>query len=270
VVVEEVYTADKREVLEVLKPLITNARIEIQSKGQNQYTGDNRANFVFTSNYADAIPLTENSRRYGIFLSAQQSSADLIRDGMDTKYFSDLWDWFEGRKKYAGQPAGWKVVCNHLKTLNIPAEMSPAEGLQRPPKTTTTQQVIDGSHGRVEQEIEESISQGKVGFAGGWVSTVMLTKLLDEKRLSSRVPLNRYTKMMATMGYVPHPSLPNSGRTGSVVTPDNARTRLFVKEGSPHLQLNEPHNICQAYMKAQAQAATVGVFDQTTVATLHD
>jgi hypothetical protein len=253
--VEEIYTKDKREVLEILKPLVTNHRIQIQGKGKDQYTGDNRANFIFTSNYVDAIQLNENTRRYAVFLSAQQNKDDLRRDGMDGDYFVDLYDWFNGDEAYSGQTAGWKHIAHLLKTYPIKNEMNPAKLLQRAPVTSTTAIAIDASRGRVEQEVQEAVEQGLPGFAGGWVSSTMLNQLLERKKLTSRLPLNRYPTMLKELGYVPHPGL-TGGRTGSVVTPDGARSRLYVKEDSIQYNMTDGDKICQAYMKAQAVATT--------------
>src|SRR5690606_38441307 len=40
--VQEIYVSDRREVSDALKPLITDSKIEIQGKGMDQVTGDNR------------------------------------------------------------------------------------------------------------------------------------------------------------------------------------------------------------------------------------
>ena len=77
--VEEIYVSDRREVSDALKPLITNSRVEIQGKGADQITGDNRANFMMCSNHKDAILKTRGDRRYCVFFTAQQEVEDLTR-----------------------------------------------------------------------------------------------------------------------------------------------------------------------------------------------
>src|SRR3546814_8435943 len=56
-------------------------------------TGDNRANFILTSNHKDAIVKTVNDRRYCVLFTAQQSAEDCLRDSMTEAYFDALWKW---------------------------------------------------------------------------------------------------------------------------------------------------------------------------------
>ena len=92
--VEEIRVADKWELINVLKPYITNDRVEIQGKGQDQITSDNRANFMFCSNYRDGLPV---DRRYCILYTAQQTEQDVINMGWrNTSYFVDIYDWAIG------------------------------------------------------------------------------------------------------------------------------------------------------------------------------
>src|SRR3546814_16115141 len=76
IIVDEIYVSDRRDLADALKPLITDDRVEIQAKGQDQVTGDNRANFILTSNHKDAIVKTVNDRRYCVLFTAQQRSEE--------------------------------------------------------------------------------------------------------------------------------------------------------------------------------------------------
>lgn len=98
ILVEEIYVNDRKEAVETLKPLITNPVIEIQGKGTNQATGDNRANFFMCTNHKDAIRKTKNDRRYCVFYTAQQTETDIRQMGMSGRYFPDLYDWLRDRK----------------------------------------------------------------------------------------------------------------------------------------------------------------------------
>jgi hypothetical protein len=253
VYIDEVYAQDKREILETLKPLITERRIEIQGKGKDQYVGDNRANFLLSSNYVDAIPVTKDSRRYGIFLTAQQNTEDLQRDGMTPAYFADLWDWVEGRNAYAGQTPGWQCFAHYLKHYPIPDAMNPVNGA-RAPETTTTAQAIAASLGRIEQEIIEQVGQEAPGFAGGWISSMMLDGFLERKKLSSRMNPSRRKTMLEELGYVIHPALPE-GRAACTVAPDNGRPRLYVRKGHVALNVTDAKHVASMYQNAQQKAA---------------
>lgn len=253
--IEEVYAPDKRNVMESLKPLITNRRLEIQGKGADQTTGDNRANMILCSNYKDAIPKKEENRRYAIFFSAQQSVADLERDGMGGRYFPDLYDWFEGEGTYAGQAPGYAVINDFLRSYQIEDELNPAVGMHRAPITTSTAEAIALSVGSVEQEVLEAIGQELPGFAGGWVSSMALDKLLARINAERRIPPRKRRDLLVSLGYDWHPAL-NDGRVNSSVMPDGGKPRLFVKIGHPNNMLQTPTLVSDVYTKAQSRAQT--------------
>lgn len=238
--VEEIYVAtERRDVLDTMKPMITNRRIEIQGKGLNQVTTDNRANFMLATNHQDAIPKTENDRRYGMFFTAQQCADDLTRDGMTEEYFTRLYDWLRS--------GGYAIVTHYLRNLAIPAAMDPARGLQRAPQTSSTKEAIEASRGPVEQLILEAISNEAVGFRGGWASGHYLSVLLEDRRLRNRCLPQQWDALMASLGYGRHPAL-RGGRTDNIVAPDGVRTRLWVKKDSiAHLNLESAAQVAAAY-----------------------
>jgi hypothetical protein len=260
--IEEIYTGDRRETMEGLKPIITNSRIEIQGKGQDQYTGDNRANIIAFSNHKDAVPKTDDERRWAIYYTAQQDFADLERDGMTGAYFPNLWDWFEGRGRYADQPPGYAVINRFLRAYVIPDELNPAVGSHRAPNTTSTPEAIRLSAGGIEQEIMEAIEQELPGFAGGWISSMAVDKLLTRLKADRRIPPKKRREMLTRMGYDPHPALVD-GRVNNSIQPDGGKPRLYVKRG--HILMNLPtaamaaHKYTEAQTKALTSNANFGV-----------
>lgn len=242
--IEEIAIQEKIETLEHLKDLITNLRIEIQGKGEDQVTGDNRANFMMFTNRKDAIPVDVDKRRYSIFYTAQQTAADMIRDDMGGDYFPRLYDW--------AKTGGYAHISHYLATYPIPAALNPAGACHRAPMTSSTAEAIAVSLGPIEQEIQEAIGRGDPGFCGGWVSSVMLGKLLQGRRVS----LQRQSRMVEALGYVLHPGLPDGRACHSIPVPDGARARLWVRPG--HLSINETRPAEIARMYQQAQLPTMG------------
>lgn len=240
--VEEVYASEKRELLEALKPMITNSRMGMQDKGGSQYTGDNRANFILCTNHRDGIPVTTDERRYAIFYTAQQTVEDLVRDGMTGSYFPDLYAWLRN--------GGFSHFTHYLQNFPIADELNPATRCHRAPRTSTTDDALAASLGRVEQEIMEAIESGQPGFCGGWVSSIMLDRLLEQRRLSSRVAPNKRRALMQALGYDYHAALVG-GRVNSNVTPDGGKPRLYVKIGTPAAALNSPADVVKHYSDAQ-------------------
>lgn len=68
---------NKYDVMNRVKPFITNKVIEIHPKGRNPYNVENTTNYLLFSNYRDAMPLSENERRFLVLFSQWQSSDQL-------------------------------------------------------------------------------------------------------------------------------------------------------------------------------------------------
>lgn len=250
VIVEEICLTTKRDFLDEFKVIVTNERIPIERKGQDQINGDNRANGFLFTNYKDGVPISVDTRRYGIFYTAQQEPEDLARCGMTASYFADLWDWIYGREEYAhlGANYGAAVVSNYLQSYAIPDALNPAGLSSRAPVTTSTAEALVVSLGRVEQEILDAIDEGRVGFAGGWVSSKYLDQLLEQIR--APIPRGKRRGVMKALGYDYHPAL-REGRVNDTVLPDNAKPRLYVKEGHEALGCIVPHMVAKLYSQAQ-------------------
>jgi hypothetical protein len=232
--IDEIYSANRRDFLEEFKPYVTNRRLPIESKGVDEYTGDNRANGIMLTNHQDGVPIDKDERRYAPLFTAQQTAEDCIRDGLTSAYFQDLWAWFRGEGRYAAHGAdyGFRIVNHYLRTFKTDPQLDPAQFATRAPRTSSTEQAILAGRGKVEQEILEAIDQGQPGFAGGWISSIMLYKMFDAKRIS--FPRNKCRDMLKHLGYIPHPGLAD-GRTNDMVQPDSGKPRLFVLTDHPSL-----------------------------------
>ncbi len=254
--VEELYSQEHQtEVIERLKTMITGGMgIQIEKKGVDQESMAIVANFMATTNYKTAVRKTpDNARRFGLFYTAQQSAADLARDGMTGDYFPKLYHWLKNED-------GFAIVAELLHTMPIPPEFNPAGSMHRAPHTSTTDEALVESRGGVEQQIAEAIAQETPGFMGGWVSSVALDRLItDVLKMGGRLSLNKRREMLLGMGYVLHPGLPD-GRVNNPVQPDGRKPQLFVLKGHSSLQLGGPAEIAKAYTAAQTvgPAARVG------------
>jgi len=239
--VEDVYTADRQECLETLKPMITGTDIDIQGKGKAQFTGDNRANFILNSNHKDGVRKTLNDRRFAPFFTAQQSKEDIVRDGMGGGYFQRLYAWL--------REEGFAIVHEYLATYPIPDELNPALG-GIAPVTSSTSEAVHESLGGVEQEVLEAIAQGSPGFAGGWISSVALDRLLEHKNMARRIHPNKRRALLESIGYIHHPHLTDGRATCIVAMDGGTRPRLYIRKDSLACQLRG--GIVDAYIKAQA------------------
>lgn len=243
--VEDIYVAaHKAEIIEELKPMITGGDgLEIEGKGVDQISADVCGNFMFNSNHKDAVRKTQNDRRFCVLFSAQQSAADIIRDGMGGGYFFRLYEWLNAE--------GYAIVSEFLATYPIPDEFNPATLCQRAPVTSSTTAAIAASAGNIEQEIGEVIAQGLPGFCGGWISSIMLDRLLQGVGAARRIGHNKRREMLEALGYVTHPAL-HDGRVNNMVLPDSGKPRLFVHKDSPDYAIASPQGAARAYEKANA------------------
>lgn len=248
--IEEIFVNNRRDFLETFKTTVTDDRVAVEGKGADQGTGDNRLNGLMFTNHADAIPITTDSRRYCILYSAQQSILDLQRDGMTGNYFPDLYDWFYGRGKWAEHGPWYGAACvnDWLHNFALTAELDPAQLCVRAPETSSTATARSLSLGRAEQEIIEAIEEGRPGFAGGWISSIMLDRLLEQ--IKAPVPRTKRRALIEALGFVLHPYLPD-GRAHGIVQPDNGKPRLYVREGHLSLALTDGGAIAKAYTAAQ-------------------
>lgn len=242
--IEDIYVPDhKREVIEVLKPMITNDRLAKRAMQQAQVTDDNFANFMLNSNHKDAIRKTENDRRFCVFYTAQQTHEDIKRDGMTGEYFPRLYGWLK--------EGGYAIVNEYLHTYPIAAEFNPAGGCQRAPVTSTTHEALHEAAGSIEFAVREAIEEGFPGMMGGWVSSVALDRFLRANNLGRFLPQPKRRAFLEGLGFVPHPGL-KDGRAGQNIPMDEGKKpRLYIQRGHAAEELRGHAEIVAAYVSGQ-------------------
>lgn len=84
---------NKHDIINRLKPNITNDTIEVHPKGKAPYNAVNTSNYLLFTNHKDALPLDDNSRRYLILFSKLQDREQLLAftDAHPT-YYDDLYN----------------------------------------------------------------------------------------------------------------------------------------------------------------------------------
>lgn len=240
VIVEEVHTRGRMDAIKTLGWLIANRRIPMQAKGQDQITGDNRANFLMFTNPKDAIQKTRRDRKFCIFYTAQQEPEDLIAAGMGGTYFPELFNW--------GRAEGFAIVNEYLHTYKIPEEFNPAKNCHRAPDTTSTPAVLINSLGIIEQDIIDAVESHKTGFTDGWISSLAFNAMLKEMHM--KLPVNRRREMLKDIGYVPHPAL-TKGRVNNNIAVEQGKPVLYVKVRHPAYSITDAAMVSRVYQEAQ-------------------
>lgn len=211
ILADEIKVDDKRDLIEKLKPIISEKKIEFEGKGVNQDLDDNFANWMFFTNYKDAVPISKNGRRYAIFYSPLQTLADLLARGMDDAYFDALYGWFD--------MGGAAIVTNWLKN-HVPIQRGVIP--MRAPKTTSWDEALKVSRTPVERAIIEAIEQRLPGFANNWVSVQSAIQYVKDQNITrGTLAPHVVSGILETMGYV------YSGRAPRPYFPEKIAADLF-------------------------------------------
>lgn len=258
--VEELYVRDIATENNI-KSLITDRTLAIEEKYMAQKSGQNRVNFMFTTNYYDAIRIGRSERRYSP-VSVGRNKEEIVLRGLNDKVMTDIWDWAMGVGAYRSEPKGWYIISDYLLSLDIPDEWNPARLLRTGPRGPSWNLFVNKSQGTVEAEVTELCEQGVPGFAGDWISSLALDRFIKGAKWSQRVPLNRRREFLEELGYIPHPALTDGGRATRIVSPDNGKPRLYVQKDSPKAKITGSGEALRQYESDQ----NLSVFDSASAA----
>ena len=194
-VLEEVRIAghSRYEVLNKVKPLVTNDEISIHAKGIEEYNTLNTMNYLALTNYADALPLSDTDRRWWVIFTPWQSLAELeLRIGCDAgDYFQDL---ARVISDYSGALRHW------LETHVISDQFNPNG---RAPETREKRVMMassrDSDDDFVEAFIDDCVREGVTGVTDQVISISHLKEAIvfaDGSRDLSEIVLSRILKKL--------------------------------------------------------------------------
>lgn len=155
---------NRYDIMNRVKPFITNTSVEIHPKGKASYTAPNVSNYIIFSNYLDGAPVDEGDRRY-MFLSSQLTTAR-AKELTEAGYFTRL---FGAIQAFPGAIRKW------LLEYVLHAEFD-ANG--RAPDTDVKRTVIEMSKSDLEAAAEDLIEHGALGVSREVVSSAHLTRVL--------------------------------------------------------------------------------------------
>lgn len=239
--IEEVHTVGRQDLTDILKIYISNPRLEIQRKGENQRTADNCANFLLFSNHMGAVEKTENDRRYAPLFTAQQTFDDIQRDGMTGNYFRKLYGWLHDED-------GLAIVAEYLATRPVTIDLQ-----GRAPSTSSTQAAISASLSEPAQRILAAIDSGELGFRGD----LLCVKWVDDYLRGLRLPgcalgPQKLAAALKSIGYIKHPAL-IGGEGDGRVSIEGTRHRIYVKRDSLAASLPTPETVAEAWRRALSE-----------------
>lgn len=156
---------NRYDVMNSLKPYITNDVIKIRRMRTDAYEVRNTATYLALTNYVDALPIDNRDRRYMVLSAAPD--VDQVQ-ALDADYFADL---FRAAKRSAGAIRGW------LYSIQPHAEFS-AEG--RAPRTRRRQALIAMTEREEVTLIRDILDEGSTGASRYLLSTTHLTAAIEE------------------------------------------------------------------------------------------
>lgn len=217
--VEEMHMfADKYEVMDTIKSLITDTTQEVTKKGvDSDLIRDYCANWAFCTNPRDSLIKERDDRRFAPFFTAQQSRDDMKRDGMLTdNYFPQLWAWLRSE--------GFAAWRGYLLRHSIPDELNPATFCTMAPETSSTGASIEASYGVAEQYILQAVADEMPGFRNGWMSAWAVDHLLRERGVKR--PPRKIAELIESLGYSSPERL-----SVSIMQEGNARVTVYRQAG---------------------------------------
>lgn len=190
-VLEEIRIAGERRTaaMDKLKPLITNATVEIVRKGVDGKDQPNVTNYIALTNHIDALAITPGDRRWAVFRTRFRDRQHLLSE-IKPEYWRELRDAIEN---HPGVIRSW--------LLSI--DLTGFDRTAAPPVTAAKLAMVEASGSPVSGEISEAIALGGFGITSDVVATDCLNDRI--KDLGGR-PLNSkaLNAILTEAGWVRH------------------------------------------------------------------
>lgn len=199
VAIEEIriHGTNKFEILDRMKPFLTNDTVSIEEKGRDHRTVPNFTSYLLLTNHSDAIPLADGDRRYCVLYSHWQSEGQMFdelggRSGAE-KYFDELFD--DLHESRVGELAWF------LKTRKLSDRFSPRG---RAPVTKARQTMINLAISPERQLLEDALAEHECAVINDNILDVTwlneLCKMSDTELPKTRA----MTAILLEMGFIQH------------------------------------------------------------------
>ena len=214
----------KYDILNNMKPYITNTAIEVTCKGKDPMVAINTTNYFALTNFKDAIPIDDNDRRYCILFSQWQNKDKLIA-WMDENpnHYHDL---YEAMRDNIGELLEW------LSSYEIPQSFL---DMKRAPITTAKNTMINMSKSDGYLLVEDALNE----FEGDQINdqVVNVTKLVSLSENAFADGYNHFPKTSALknilldMGYHNIGRYKNTSRKNQLIyCKDDTKQAIDFKE----------------------------------------
>lgn len=227
-IVNDASVEHNRAVIDTLKVMITDGYMAVEPKGLEQTTEPIYANFIFTTNHADALATHINDRRFAIIKTAQQTATDLAIWGMDGAYFRSFVNWLENQD-------GYGICANFLRRFAMRDELNPFCLANRAPKTSYQMEFISASLSQNAAQVQELIDSNAIGFRGGYLDSYHIVTALN-----GRCAPRTIAAITKELGFIPHPTFIGGRAPRAFILGCPLQPRVYVKKDSEASRISDP------------------------------
>jgi len=179
---------NRHDVLNTIKPYITNDQVTIHPKGVNEYVAPNTVNYIAFTNHHDALPLEDTDRRWWVQFTPFNDQEELFRVA-DSNYFSRL---FESIANHAPGLRKWLLEFEPIEAFNPKGQA---------PTSFAKNQMIGLNTSDEFQTIKTLLEEGGFGFSKEIFSSKHLTTAISFVE-DAEVPKGKtLNKMLMKLGY---------------------------------------------------------------------
>ena len=203
VVLEEVkfHGHNRFDVVNKLKPYISNNSVEFHGKGKDPMNALNVSNYLALTNHDDAMPLAAGDRRYFVIRSPWATKVDLndflvLIYGMTRdQHFDQI---FNLGRDNPGQLALW------LSKAKIPAEFKP-DG--EAPETAAKGRMVNAAVSDIDFLVSSILTQGAPGISPNVVLSSSLMAELKKLGLDHEIRTSAFAPIFTKAGFQSHRDL---------------------------------------------------------------
>ena len=181
IIIEELMARGRMELMNKLKPMITDSKTSVREMHKPVYEQPNVFNILMFTNHEDAIIIDETDRRYCVIFSPARPRP--------VEYYEHLWQWTEAN-------AG--VVWQHL----LERDLSKFKARGHAPSTSAKRQLIEESLPPLHAWAKDCIESEAWPFAGDLVGASHLMDVLPHY-LRGGATLQRVSKALLAVGCQP-------------------------------------------------------------------
>lgn len=175
VVLEELRVAghNRFDVLDTIKPMITNATIDIRRMNRDNYSIVNVTNYIAFTNHRDALPLNDHDRRWWVIFAPYLNREDMEKD------VGDIFEYFDKLKNAISNYGS--SIRRFFLDYKISDDFKP---YGHAPLTAEKLSMISAEKGAEICDLSTFIQRGGVGYSESIISSSELTKAMNAHSFS--------------------------------------------------------------------------------------